>query len=172
MDENGNLMRDGEVGEIVVRATSVMAGYFKNPEETARASAFGWHHTGDIGYRDDTGLFYIVDRKKDMIVTGGFNVWSVEVEKVIQSHPAVMDCAVFGVPHEKWGEAVHAVVELKPEQRAREDELIALCKEHIGSVKAPKSVEFVATLPRSAVGKVLKRELRDKYWKEQKRRVG
>ncbi len=172
MDDGGNLLRDGEVGEIVVRATSVMAGYFKNPEETARASAFGWHHTGDVGYRDENGYFYIVDRKKDMIVTGGFNVWSVEVEKVIQSHPAVMDCAVFGVPDEKWGEAVHAVVEFKPERRASEEEIIALCKQIIGGVKAPKAVEFITSLPRSAAGKVLKRELRDKYWQGQARRVG
>ena len=143
-----------------MRSNSVMAGYFKNPEETARANAFGWHHTGDIGYRDERGFYFVVDRKKDMIVTGGFNVWSIEVEKVIQSHPAVMDCAVIGVPDPKWGEAIKAIVELKPGQTAIEDELVALCKEQIGSVKAPKSVEFVTTLPRSAVGKVLKRELR------------
>ncbi len=172
MDDDGNLLPDAEMGEIVVRATSVMSGYFKNPEETARASAFGWHHTGDIGYRDERGFHYIVDRKKDMIVSGGFNVWSVEVEKVCQSHPAVMDCAVIGIPDEKWGEAVHAVVELKPGQQATADELITLCKQRIGSVKAPKAVEFVDALPRSAVGKVLKRELRDRYWQGQARRVG
>ncbi|HTP99549.1 MAG TPA: AMP-binding protein [Casimicrobiaceae bacterium] len=172
MDESGNLLGDGEHGEIVVRATSVMAGYYKNPEETARAHAFGWHHTGDIGYRDADGFYYIVDRKKDMIVTGGFNVWSVEVEKVLQSHPAVMDCAVIGIPDEKWGEAVHAVVELKYGQSVAGEELIALCKDKIGSVKAPKGVEFIDTLPRSAVGKVLKRRLRDRYWQGHARRVG
>jgi len=171
MDDEGNLLGDGAHGEIVVRATSVMVGYYKNPEETARASAFGWHHTGDIGYRDAAGFFYIVDRKKDMIVTGGFNVWSVEVEKVLLSHAAVMDCAVIGIPDEKWGEAVHAIVELKAGQHACDDELIALCKEKIGSVKAPKSVEFIESLPRSAAGKVLKRLLRDPYWQGQSRRV-
>ena len=164
MDDNGALLPDSQVGEIVVRASSVMAGYFKNPEESARASAFGWHHTGDLGYRDEKGFYYIVDRKKDMIVTGGFNVWSVEVEKVIQAHPAVMDCAVIGVPDEKWGEAIRAVVELKPGRTATENDIIALCKEQIGGVKAPKTVEFVEVLPRSAVGKVLKRELRQRYW--------
>ena len=172
MDDQGALLADGEIGELVVRSNSVMAGYFKNPEETARANAFGWHHTGDIGYRDERGFYFVVDRKKDMIVTGGFNVWSIEVEKVIQSHPAVMDCAVIGVPDQKWGEAIKAIVELKPGQKASEDELVALCKEQIGSVKAPKSVEFVTTLPRSAVGKVLKRELRDRFWQGQARRVG
>ena len=172
MDDEGNLLPDGETGEIVVRATSVMAGYYKNPEETARAGAFGWHHTGDVGYRDAEGFYFIVDRKKDMIVTGGFNVWSVEVEKVLQSHAAVMDCAVIGIPDSKWGEAIHAVVELKPGQTSCSDELIALCRHRIGSVKAPKSVEFVDALPRSAVGKVLKRALRDKYWQGRARRVG
>jgi acyl-CoA synthetase (AMP-forming)/AMP-acid ligase II len=172
MDDEGRLLGDGETGEIVVRATSVMAGYFKNPEESARAGAFGWHHTGDIGYRDAEGFYYIADRKKDMIVTGGFNVWSVEVEKVLQSHAAVMDCAVIGIPDDKWGESIHAVVELKPGAKASADELVALCKQQIGSVKAPKAVEFVDTLPRSAVGKVLKRELRERYWQGRARRVG
>jgi acyl-CoA synthetase (AMP-forming)/AMP-acid ligase II len=172
MDEAGGLLGDGETGEIVVRSSSMMAGYYKNPEESARANAFGWHHTGDIGYRDPAGFYYIVDRMKDMIVTGGFNVWSVEVERVLQSHPAVMDCAVIGIPDEKWGEAIHAVIELKSGQQVSVDELIALCKDRIGSVKAPKGIEFIEALPRSAVGKVLKRQLRERYWQEQARRVG
>jgi acyl-CoA synthetase (AMP-forming)/AMP-acid ligase II len=172
MDDTGTLLGDGEIGEIVVRGTSIMAGYFKNPEETARASAFGWHHTGDIGFRDEQGFYFIVDRKKDMIVTGGLNVWSVEVEKVIQSHQSVMDCAVVGVPDDKWGEAIKAVVELKPGMSATADEIVSLCKSQLGSVKAPKSVEFMSALPRSAVGKVLKRELRDRFWQGNSRRVG
>jgi acyl-CoA synthetase (AMP-forming)/AMP-acid ligase II len=172
MDDTGTLLGDGEVGEIVVRGTSVMAGYFKNSEETARASAFGWHHTGDIGYRDEQGFYFIVDRKKDMIVTGGLNVWSVEVEKVILSHQSVMDCAVVGVPDDKWGEAIMAVVELKPGMSVTADDIVSLCKSQLGSVKAPKSVEFVSALPRSAVGKVLKRELRDRFWQGHSRRVG
>jgi acyl-CoA synthetase (AMP-forming)/AMP-acid ligase II len=155
----------------VVRGNLVMKGYYKNPQATAEASAFGWHHTGDIGYMDEDGWVYIVDRKKDMIISGGFNIFASEVEQVIWSHPSVEDCAVIGVPDEKWGEAVKAVIQLKPGKPASEEEIIALCKEKIGSMKAPKSVEFWETLPRSAVGKVLKRTIREKFWAGRTRAV-
>ena len=112
--ETGALLPTGERGEIVVRSSLVMAGYYKDPEATAAASRFGWHHTGDIGYLDDDGYLFIVDRLKDMIITGGFNVYSAEVEQALMQHPAVRDCAVVGLPDEKWGERVEAVVELKP----------------------------------------------------------
>ena len=128
-------------------------------------------HTGDVGYLDDAGYLHITDRKKDLIITGGFNVYPGEVEQVIWSHPAVQDCAVIGVPDEKWGEAVKAVVELNAGHTATADELIALCKAKLGSVKAPKTVDFVDALPRSAAGKVLKKDLRQRYWVGQERKI-
>jgi acyl-CoA synthetase (AMP-forming)/AMP-acid ligase II len=171
MDEEGRLLPTGQRGELVARSNLVTPGYYKNTAATAEISAFGWHHTGDIGYRDEDGYFYIVDRKKDMIVSGGFNVFSAEVEHVVNGHPAVEDCVVIGVPDAKWGEAVKAVVKLKAGHTAAADEIIALCKEKLGGVKAPKSVDFVEDLPRSPVGKVLKRAVRERYWQGQKRAV-
>ncbi|MFJ4289518.1 AMP-binding protein [Cupriavidus sp. NPDC089707] len=156
--------RPGERGEIVAQGDIVMKGYYKNPQASAEASAGGWHRTGDIGYFDADGFLYLVDRKKDMIITGGFNVYPAEVEAVLMAHPAVNECAVVGVPDDKWGEAVKAVVELRPNATVTESALIELVKKELGSVKAPKSVEFADQLPRSTVGKVLKRELRARYW--------
>jgi len=171
MDAEGNLLPAGQRGEIVVRSSMVMQGYYKKPDDTAAVSTFGWHHTTDVGVRDARGYVTIVDRMKDMIVTGGFNVFPVEIEKVIQGHPAVLDCIVIGVPDDKWGEAVKAVVQRKPGQTVSEEEIMALCKEHLGSTKTPKSVEFWADLPRSAVGKLLKKDVREKYWDAQWRSV-
>jgi acyl-CoA synthetase (AMP-forming)/AMP-acid ligase II len=165
MDEDGGFVPDGTVGEIVVRGPSVMHRYIDDPAATEEIKRFGWQHTGDLGSRDADGYFYVSDRKRDLIISGGFNVFPLDIEQVLNRHPAVQDCAVIGVPDEKWGEAVKAVVELAPGARASEAELIALCKDALGHVIAPKSVEFVAELPRSAVGKVLKRELRERYWK-------
>ena len=160
MDEAGTVLASGERGEIVVRSSLVMAGYYKDPEATAQAWRFGWHHTGDVGYLDDEGYLFIVDRLKDMIITGGFNVYSAEVEQALMQHPAVRDCAVIGLPDEKWGERVEAVVELKPGIVVTVPELIGFVKERIGSVKAPKYVELWAELPRSKVGKVLKTDVK------------
>jgi acyl-CoA synthetase (AMP-forming)/AMP-acid ligase II len=171
MDDAGNILPRGERGEIVLRGGLVMKGYYKNPQATEEASTFGWHHTGDIGVIDEDGFVYIVDRKKDMIISGGFNVFPGEVEQVLWSHPAVQDCAVIGVPDEKWGEAVKAVVELKPGAAATADELIALAKDRLGGVKAPKSVDFTTALPRSPVGKVLKKDLRAPYWAGRERKI-
>jgi fatty-acyl-CoA synthase len=159
MDPSGVLLPTGERGEIVVRGSLVMAGYLDNPEATAEAGRFGWHHTGDIGYLDDEGFLYIVDRAKDMVITGGFNVYSAEVEQALMSHPAVRDCAVVGLPDDKWGERVVAVVQLQPGAPEPTD-LVAFVKGLIGSVKAPKQVEYWPDLPRSTVGKVLKPEIR------------
>ncbi len=171
MDDDGNLLDDGEHGEIVVRGDLVMSAYYENPEASAEVRRpGGWHATGDIGYRDADGFYFIVDRKRDMIISGGFNVFPSEVERVIWSHPDVLDCAVIGVPDEKWGEAVTAVVELKDGAGVTEVELIALCKGELGSVKSPKAVHF-RELPRSTAGKVLKRSLRDEYWAGRDRRV-
>ncbi len=150
----------GQRGEIVVRGPLVMAGYYKNPAATAEASLYGWHHTGDIGYLDADGYLYIVDRAKDMIITGGFNVYSAEVEQVILAHPAVQDCAVIGLPDEKWGERVTAVLQLRPGQAVTADEIRSYVKERLGSVKAPKQVEVWPDLPRSKVGKVLKTDVK------------
>ena len=171
MNDANEILGPDETGEICVRGDLVMKGYYKAPEKTAETIVDGWLHTGDIGHIDASGYLHITDRKKDMIITGGFNVYPSEVEQVLWSHPAVQDCAVIGVPDAKWGEAVKAVVELNAGQQASAEELIALCKERLGSVKAPKSVDFVAALPRSPVGKVLKRDLRDKYWQGTQRRI-
>jgi fatty-acyl-CoA synthase len=160
MDGDGALLPTGARGEIVVRSSLVTPGYYKNPDATREASAHGWHHTGDIGFLDDDGYLFIVDRAKDMIITGGFNVYSAEVEQALMKHPAVQDCAVVGLPDEKWGERVEAVVMLLPGREVSPEALVAFTKEHIGSVKAPKRVHVWADLPRSKVGKVLKTDVR------------
>jgi acyl-CoA synthetase (AMP-forming)/AMP-acid ligase II len=169
MDEAGRILAAGEVGEIVARGGIVGGGYFEMPEATAEACAHGWHHSGDIGRRDEQGYFYIVDRKKDMVVSGGFNVYSAEVEGAIMELDAVAECAVIGIPHEHWGEAVHAVV-----VRAGaidEAAIVAHAKARLGSVKAPKSVEFVDAIPRTGAGKMDKKALRLPYWGERARMV-
>ena len=148
-----------------------MKGYYNDQKKTDEAIIDGWLHMGDIGFIDAEGYLHVTDRKKDMIITGGFNVYSAEVEGIINSHPAVRDCAVVGVPDDKWGEAVKAVVECNAGMKTTEDEIIALCKERLGSVKTPKSVEFVDVLPRSSVGKVLKRRIREEYWAGKTRQV-
>ncbi|GAA4752445.1 long-chain fatty acid--CoA ligase [Nocardioides endophyticus] len=160
MGDEGALLPRGERGEIVVRGSLVMAGYHRNPEATAEASAYGWHHTGDIGYLDDDGFLHIVDRAKDMVITGGFNVYSTEVEQALMAHPDVQDCAVIGLPDEKWGERVTAVLQLRPGANVEPAEITAFVKERIGSIKAPKQVEVWPDLPRSKVGKVLKSDIR------------
>jgi fatty-acyl-CoA synthase len=160
MADDGTILPQGERGEIVIRSSLVMRGYYKNPEATAEAGAHGWHHTGDIGYLSEEGFLYIVDRAKDMVITGGFNVYSSEVEQAVMAHDAVADCAVVGLPDEKWGERVTAVVILRPGQLLEPTELAEFVKQRIGSVKAPKQVEVWDDLPRSKVGKVLKTEVR------------
>ena len=160
MNEAGALLAPGERGEIVVRGSLVMAGYYRDPEATAEASRHGWHHTGDIGYLDDDGFLFIVDRAKDMIITGGFNVYSTEVEQALLAHPDVQDCAVFGLPDEKWGERVAAVVQARAGTTLVPAELITFVKQRVGSVKAPKQIDVWADLPRSKVGKILKNEVK------------
>ena len=160
MSPEGELLPRGETGEIVVRSSLVMAGYYRNSEATAEASAYGWHHTGDIGYLDEDGYLFIVDRAKDMIISGGFNVYSTEVEQAVMAHPAVRDCAVVGLPDEKWGERVVAVVQLDAGSEVTADVLKAFVKDRIGSVKTPKQIELWPDLPRSKVGKVLKTEIK------------
>jgi acyl-CoA synthetase (AMP-forming)/AMP-acid ligase II len=171
MDERGNLLGPRAHGEIVSRGNLRMEGYFDNPAATAEVSQFGWHHTGDIGFKDEEGFVYIVDRKKDMIITGGFNVFSVEVEKVLLGHPAIQDCAVVGVPDEKWGEAIKAIVELKPGCDLSPEDLLAFARPLLGGVRTPKTVEIWPGLPRSPVGKILKRDIRDRFWSGRTRAV-
>ncbi len=171
VDGSGREVPRGEVGEIIVRGPNVMLGYWNKPEETARALRNGWLHTGDGGRMDEGGHVFIVDRIKDMIVSGGENVYSAEVENVIARHPAVQACAVIAVPHAQWGEAVHAVVVRKPGVELDDRALHAHCKNFIAGYKCPKSIEFREALPLSAAGKVLKRELREPHWAGQLRQV-
>ena len=161
MDEEGRIVDQGERGEICARGALVSPGYYKNDKATAEARFGDWHRTGDIGVFDDNGYLYVVDRMKDMIITGGFNVYPSEIEQLIWGIDAVQDCAVVGVKDEEWGERVTAVVELKPGQLVTGDQIIALCKAKLGSVKAPKDVLFWDNLPRSPVGKVLKKDIRN-----------
>jgi fatty-acyl-CoA synthase len=172
LGEDGAEVKEGEVGEIAVRAAHVMEEYWKRPEQTSETLKEGWLRTGDIARADERGCLYIVDRKKDMIVSGGFNVFPREVEDALTSHPAVAMAAVIGVPDPKWGEAVTALVVAKPGMSPSAEELIQLVKQQKGSIQAPKRVEFVDALPLTGVGKVDKKALRAKYWAGQQRMVG
>lgn len=172
MNEQDQEVLRGEVGEICARGPMVMKGYWKQPDETARALRNGWMHTGDAGYMDEDGYIFLVDRTKDMIVTGGENVYSVEVECALYEHPSVLEAAVIGVPDDQWGEAVHAIVYLKPGKSATEDELISHCHGLIANYKCPKSLTFSqAELPKSGAGKILKRDLRSPFWEGKERLI-
>jgi fatty-acyl-CoA synthase len=171
MDEDGKILPPNEPGEIVARGSLVTPGYYKLPDATNEIRKFGWHHTGDIGYRDEAGYFYIVDRKKDMIISGGFNVYCAEVEAAVMELPQVRECAVIGVPDEKWGEAVKAIVVLREGDVVPEDFILAHCKAKLGGVKAPKSVELRAEIPKTPAGKTDKKSLRKPYWANAERSV-
>ena len=171
LGDGGRILPPGQVGEICVRGDLVMKGYYKAPDQTAQTIVDGWLHTGDVGMLDTEGFLHITDRKKDMIISGGFNVYPSEVEQVIWSHPAVQECAVIGLPHPDWGEAVTAFVELNEGAEVTEEELRALCREKLGGIRAPKQVAFVSDLPRSPTGKVLKKDLRSSYWSGHERQI-
>jgi acyl-CoA synthetase (AMP-forming)/AMP-acid ligase II len=171
MDESGNLLPPGQVGEIVVRSDQVMEGYWKKPEATAETLRDGWLHTRDMGYMDEDGYIYLVDRKDDMIVSGGFNIYPKEVEDVLYSYPAVLEAAVFGVPDEKWGEAVKAVISVRSGMKVTEEEIIEHCRKHLASYKKPKSVDFIKELPKSPFGKIWRRKLKEPYWQGRKRMI-
>ncbi|QCI66973.1 acyl-CoA synthetase [Phreatobacter stygius] len=172
VDANDQPVPSGTVGEIVARGDNVMMGYWERPEETERALIGGWMHTGDGGFMDADGFVYVVDRVKDMIISGGENVYSTEVENAVAQHPAVAQCAVVGIPSEEWGEQVHAVVVRKPGAVVSPQEVIAFCKERIAGYKCPRSVDISDTpLPMSGAGKILKRELRKPFWEAKERRV-
>jgi long-chain acyl-CoA synthetase len=172
LDVNDREAPRGEVGEICGRGDNVMLGYWRQPELTEKALRNGWLHTGDGGYMDEDGFVYVVDRMKDMIVSGGENVYSAEVEQALYQHAAVAECAVIGVPDAKWGEAVHAIVRLKPGMEASAEALIAYCHQLIAGYKAPRAVTFRAEpLPLSGAGKILKTELRRPFWEGRDRAV-
>ncbi|PWJ26562.1 fatty-acyl-CoA synthase [Branchiibius hedensis] len=163
VDEAGEDVPVGAVGELVIRGPNVMVGYWKKPEATAEAMRGGWFHSGDLGRRDEAGFYTLVDRKKDMIITGGENVYPIEVEQVMYRHPAVNEVAVIGVPDTAWGESIVAVVALTPDGQVSGPDLLAWTRERVAHFKSPKRVEFVDALPRTATGKVLKRDLREEY---------
>jgi acyl-CoA synthetase (AMP-forming)/AMP-acid ligase II len=171
-DDDDQLLPPNTVGEIVVRGDFVMPGYWENQEATDETLRSGWLHTGDIGRIDEHGYLYILDRSKDMLVSGGNNIYPREVEEVLLSHPSVAECAVIGIPDDYWGESVHAIVVSESGAQASAEDLIAHCAQNLASYKKPRSVEFRDDLPKNAYGKILKRELRESYWEGYDRRVG
>jgi long-chain acyl-CoA synthetase len=173
VDENGNdVPCDGKTaGEIVVKSPANMIGYFRRPDLTEKTIRDGWMWTGDIATIDADRYVFIIDRSKDMIISGGENIYSVQVEEAISRHEAVLECAVIGRPDEEWGESVKAFVVLKPGMTATEEEIITTAKANLASYQKPRSVEFIDALPKAVTGKILKRELRDQYWKVNERQV-
>jgi len=171
LDKEGAEVPRGEIGEVCIRSQAVMRGYWKRPEETAATLRGDWLHTDDLAYQDEEGFYYLVDRAKDMIISGGFNVYPREVEDVLTGHPAVAMAAVIGVPDEKWGEKVIAVVVPRPGEQVDAAELIALVKDKKGAIQAPKQVDFVEALPQTALGKTDKKALRKQYWGDQERMI-
>jgi long-chain acyl-CoA synthetase len=172
LDESGEQVEAGTRGELAARGANIMRGYWNNPEDSRLAFRDAWFRTGDIGYQDSHGYFYILDRLKDMIVTGGENVYSGEVEAIIYAHPAVREAAVFGIPDPKWGELVMACVVPKPGMALTLENLVAHCRQSLASYKIPRRVEFLDTeLPKSGSGKILKRMLRERFWVHEERAV-
>jgi len=171
IDENGKDAAVGAVGEVIIRGDHIMSGYWNRPEETAAVLKDGWIYSGDLGYFDSGGYIFLVDRKKDMIISGAFNIYPKEIEEVIVRHPKVSEAAVIGIPDEKWGEAVKAVAVPKKGADLTPEEIIAHCREHLARLKCPKSVDIVKELPRNPYGKVLKTALRDPYWRGQERKI-
>jgi len=171
VNEQGQDVKPGEVGEIIQRGDDTMLGYWKDPALTAETIKDGWLHTRDMATVDEDGYIYIVDRKSDMIISGGFNIYPFEVEEILYRHPAVFEAAVVSVPDEQWGEAVKGVVVLREGMIVTEAELIEFCKQYLASYKKPKSIDFVAELPKNAHGKVLRRIIKEKYWKGRERMI-
>jgi long-chain acyl-CoA synthetase len=172
-DPQGEGLAPGEIGELWIRGPNVMLGYWNRPDATAEVLVDGWYRSGDVAYADERGYLFMVDRAKDMIITGGENVYSIEVESALADHPDVREAAVFGVPHERWGEAVHAVVVLAPGSDVDPEALIDHCRGRIAGFKVPRSVDVrEEPLPKSGAGKVLKSTLREPFWRQHDRRVG
>ena len=173
VDVHGNDVKsDGrEVGEVIVRSNVVMTGYWNQPEATERVIRDDWFHTNDLATIDEEGYILIVDRTKDMILSGGENIASAEIERVLSAHPAVLECAVIAVPDDKWGEVAKALVVLRADQTTTETDILDHCRSHLAGFKVPKSVEFLASLPKGGTGKILKKVLREPYWAGRQRRV-
>ena len=171
VDENGNEVSRGELGEVVVKGPKTMLGYWRNPLATAEVLRDGWLYTGDIALTDDEGFIWIQDRLKDMIISGGENIYPAEIENLLMKHPGIADGAIIGVPDPTWGESVKAVVVLKPDAQLQERELINWMRERMAHFKCPKSVDFVDAMPRNPTGKLLKRVLREPYWQGKQRAV-
>jgi len=163
VDESGSHVPVGDVGEVIFRGNNLMRGYYKDAAATEASIRDGWFYTGDLGRLDGEGFLYIVDRKKDMIITGGENVYPREVEEVLYTHPRIAEAAVIGVPDPRWGEAIKAVVALEPGETVSEMDIIGFCRKKIGGFKCPKSVEFVHELPKNPAGKILKKELKKRF---------
>jgi long-chain acyl-CoA synthetase len=171
--EDGSDAKPGEVGEIIARGPNIMLGYWKRPDDTEDVLRDGWLHTGDLATVDEDGYIYLVDRKKDMIVTGGENVYSTEVEAVLYAHPAVKEAAVIPIPDPDWGEAVHACLALRDGKHATTEEIAEFCRERLANYKVPRSIEFIeGELPKGGTGKILKKQLRERFWKDRARRIG
>ena len=171
LDEDGNEVKQGEIGTLWAKAKSAFLGYYKDPEKSAQARSGEWVTAGDMATMDEEGYYFLVDRKNDMIISGGENVYPAEIEEVISQHPAVAEVAVFGVPHEQWGEEVKALVILRENQLPVEQEILDFCKERLAGYKRPRTVDFVEDFPRTATGKVLKRILKEPFWRGQERMI-
>lgn len=171
VDDHGKQVKPGEIGEIVIRGEDVFKGYWGEPELSREVLVDGWLHTGDLAKVDEEGFIFLVDRKKDMIITGGFNVYPTEVEAVLYQHDDIFEACVVGIPHEIWGESVKAVVTLKPGAKARAEDIIAYCKSRLADYKSPRSIDFVGDLPKNASGKLARKLVREPYWQGSARRV-
>jgi long-chain acyl-CoA synthetase len=172
LDDDGKRVKQGEVGEVCVKGNHIMMGYWKNKKLTNNSIQDGWYHTSDMGYMDKDGYIFLVDRKADMIISGGENVYPKETEDVLIQHPAVFECAVVSAPDGKWGEIVQAVVVLRPGAKATAEELIQHCKERLAGYKCPKQVDFWDSLPKTIIGKISKKDIKNKYWEGHRRRIG
>jgi acyl-CoA synthetase (AMP-forming)/AMP-acid ligase II len=171
VDENDKTLGPGEYGEICAKGKHIMMGYWKNPKLTEEVLKGGWYHTGDMGYIDQDGYIFMTDRKADMIISGGENVYPKEVEDIIYQHPAVKECAVVSAPDTKWGEVVQAVVVLHPDKQAKAEEIIKHCKKHLAGYKCPKAVAFWNDIPKSIIGKIVKKDIKKKFWESKERMI-
>lgn len=171
VNKEGNDVKIGEAGEVIVKSKINMRGYWRNQKATAEALRDGWVYTGDLGTFDEDGYIYLIDRKKDMIISGGYNIYAREVEDILHIHPAIAEAAVIGIPDDEWGESVKAIVVLKPSMTLSEEEVVQFCKDRLASYKKPKSVDFVSELPKTSIGKISKKDLKAPFWANQKRAV-